>query len=47
MSSQGKKVCRVERVMVSMAQESFNIMLVGAVIGPVTGVVIGYVIGKK
>ncbi len=37
----------VDQVLISLAQESFNIMLTGAVIGAVVGIVLGYFIITK
>ncbi len=34
----------VDQVLINLAQESFNIMLTGAVIGAVAGIVLGYFI---
>jgi len=34
-------------MLVSLAQQSFNIMLIGAIIGVIAGIVIGYFVEKK
>ncbi len=37
----------MDQMLVPLAQRSFNVMLVGAIIGTIAGVVIGYLVGKK
>lgn len=37
----------IDQVLISLAKESFNIMLTGAVIGAVVGVVLGYFIIRE
>jgi hypothetical protein len=44
--SRGESLQGVERVMMTMARDSFNIMMSGAVIGLIAGVIIGYFAGK-
>ena len=45
--TRGASLKGVEQVMIPLAQRSFNITLMGAIIGAVAGIVIGYLIGKK
>lgn len=45
--TRGESLQGVERVMMSLARDSFNVMVIGAVIGLIAGAVIGYFIGKK
>ncbi|MDZ7822354.1 MAG: hypothetical protein U5N26_11455 [Candidatus Marinimicrobia bacterium] len=38
----------VDQVLINLAQESFNVMLMGAVIGAAVGIVLGYfILGRK
>ena len=45
--TRGASLKGVEQVMIPLAQRSFNVTLMGAIIGAVAGIVIGYLIGKK
>ncbi len=45
--TRGESLQGVERVMMALARDSFNIMLSGAAVGLLAGAVIGYFIGKK
>lgn len=36
----------VDQVLINLAQESFNIMLIGAVIGAAVGIILGYFLRK-
>lgn len=45
--TRGESLQGVERVFMSLAQESFNVMLTGAIIGLVAGLVIGYFTGRR
>lgn len=45
--TRGESLQGVERVFMSLARESFNTMMIGAVIGLLAGVVIGYFISRK
>lgn len=44
--SRGANLKGMDQMLVPLAQQSFNIMLIGAIIGTVAGVVIGYFVGK-
>jgi hypothetical protein len=45
--SRGANLKGMDQMLVPIAQQSFNIMLIGAIIGAVAGIVIGYFVGKK
>jgi hypothetical protein len=45
--SRGTTLKGMDQLLVPLAQESFNVMLIGAVIGGIAGIVIGYFVGKK
>ncbi|HYA15402.1 MAG TPA: hypothetical protein VEF33_13790 [Syntrophales bacterium] len=45
--TRGASLKGVEQVMIPLAQRSFNITLMGAIIGAVAGIVIGYFIGRR
>ncbi len=45
--SRGESLQGVEKVFVSLARESFNTMLTGAVIGWMAGIIIGYFVGRS
>lgn len=45
--TRGESLQGVERVLMSLAQESFNMMLAGAAIGLAVGIVVGYVVGRR
>lgn len=36
----------VDQVLINLAQESFNVMLIGAVIGAAVGIILGYFLKK-
>jgi hypothetical protein len=45
--SRGANLKGMDQMLVSLAQQSFNIMLIGAIIGVIAGIVIGYFVEKK
>jgi hypothetical protein len=45
--SRGAGLRGMDQVLVPLAQQSFNVMLIGAIIGAIAGVVIGYVVEKN
>ena len=45
--TRGMHLKGMDQLLVPLAQQSFNIMLIGAIIGAVSGSVIGYFIGKR
>lgn len=45
--SRGTSLKGMDQMLVPLAQESFNAMLIGAVIGCIAGIVIGFFVGKK
>lgn len=45
--ARGASLKGLDKLLVPLAQQSFNIMLIGAIIGSIVGVVIGYFVGKK
>ena len=44
--SRGADLKGMDQLLVPLAQESFNVMLIGAIIGGIAGMVIGYFVGK-
>ncbi len=45
--SRGATLKVMDQMLVPLAQRSFNITLIGAIIGAVAGIVIGYFVGRK
>ena len=45
--TRGQSLQGVERVLMSLARESFNTMMIGAAIGLFAGVVIGFLMSRK
>jgi len=45
--SRGTNLKGMDQMLVPLAQQSFNTMLIGAIIGTVAGMLIGYFVGKK
>ena len=45
--TRGASLKGFDQMLVPLAQRSFNITLMGAIIGAVAGIVIGYFIGKR
>lgn len=45
--TRGKSLQGIDQMLIPIAQESFNNMVYGALIGTIAGVVIGYVIGRR
>jgi hypothetical protein len=45
--SRGADLKGMDQMLVPLAQQSFNIMLIGAIVGAVAGMIIGNFIGKK
>jgi ABC-type Fe3+ transport system permease subunit len=44
--SRGANLKGIDQLLVPLAQQSFSITLIGAIIGTVAGIVIGYFVGK-
>ena len=45
--SRGATLKGMDQMLVPLAQRSFNITLIGAIIGAVAGIVIGYFVGRR
>lgn len=45
--TRGANLKGLDQMLVPIAQQSFNTMLIGAIIGAVAGIVTGYFVGKK
>ena len=45
--TRGANLKGMDQLLIPLAQQSFNTMLIGAIIGAVSGSVIGYFIGKR
>lgn len=45
--ARGASLKGLDQMLAPLAQQSFNVMLIGAIIGAIAGVVIGYFVGKK
>ncbi len=45
--SRGATLKGMDQMLVPLAQQSFNITLIGAIVGVIAGIVIGYFVGKK
>jgi hypothetical protein len=45
--SRGATLNGMDQLLVPLAQQSFNITLIGAIIGAIAGIVIGYFVGKR
>ena len=45
--SRGANLKGMDQMLVPIAQQSFDITLIGAIIGVIAGIVIGYFVGKR
>ena len=45
--SRGATLKGMDQMLIPLAQRSFNITLIGAIIGAVAGIVIGYFVGRR
>jgi len=45
--SRGATLKGFDQMMIPLAQRSFNITLIGAIIGAVAGIVLGYFVGRR
>ena len=45
--SRGTTLKGMDQMLIPLAQRSFNITLIGAIIGAVAGIVIGYFVGRR
>jgi hypothetical protein len=45
--TRGANLTGMDQMLVPVAQQSFNVTLIGAIIGGIAGIVIGYFVGKN